>query len=35
MLTQQDLLVSQLKGIMMTILTSKEDRPKRVSNFTC
>lgn len=31
MLVQQDLLVSELKEIMTTINTSKEDRPKRVS----
>ena len=31
MLTQQDLLVSELKEIMTTICLSKEDRPKRVS----
>ena len=31
MLTQQDLLVAELKEIMTTINTSKEDRPKRVS----
>ncbi len=30
MLTQQELLVSELMGIMLSILNSKEDRPKKV-----
>ena len=30
MLTQQELLVSELMGIMMSILSSKDDRPKKV-----
>lgn len=31
MLTQQELLVSELMGIMLNILGSKDDRPKKVS----
>lgn len=30
MLTQQELLVSELMGIMLSILNSKDDRPKKV-----
>ena len=37
MLTQQDLLVSELREIMTTISSGKEDRPKKVSSiqFSC
>ena len=31
MLTQQELLVSELMGIMQAILGLKDDRPKKVS----
>ena len=34
MLTQQDLLISELREIMTTINNSKEDRPKKVSGTT-
>ena len=33
MLTQQELLLGELKAIMATIASLKEDRPKRVSHF--
>lgn len=34
MLTQQELLVSELMGIMLSILNSKDDRPKKVNWFS-
>lgn len=34
MLIQQELLVSELMGIMLSILNSKDDRPKKVSKWT-